>query len=65
MAFARAVHVWRSRALDAGRILALDSDAHTTSQLAYADTALAHARLASIPPSRIVNRWDEDRLLAS
>jgi putative hydrolase len=51
------------RALDAGCVFALDSDAHTTDQLAYADTALAHARLAGIPPDRIVNCWPLDRLL--
>ena len=40
-------HVAR-RALEAGCLFALDSDAHTTDQLWYADTALAHARLADI-----------------
>jgi putative hydrolase len=53
-----------ARALAAGCLFALDSDAHTTSQLAYADTALAHARLAGIPPDRIVNCWPAERLLA-
>jgi histidinol phosphatase-like PHP family hydrolase len=52
------------RALEAGCLFALDSDAHTTSQLAYADTALAHARLAGIPPERIINCWPTGRLLA-
>jgi len=51
------------RALSAGCLFALDSDAHTTSQLSYAETALAHARLAAIPPDRIVNCWPIDRLL--
>jgi histidinol phosphatase-like PHP family hydrolase len=51
------------RALAAGCLFALDSDAHTTSQLAYAETALAHARLAGIPPERIVNCWTTPRLL--
>ncbi|WP_157898594.1 PHP domain-containing protein [Luteitalea pratensis] len=51
------------RALAAGCIFALDSDAHTTAQLWYADIALAHARLASIPADRIVNCWPLDRLL--
>ena len=51
-------------ALDAGCLFALDSDAHTTGQLAYAETAIAHARLAGIPPDRIVNCWPLDRLLA-
>ena len=48
----------------AGCLFALDSDAHTTSQLRYADTALAHARLAGIPAERIVNCWPLERLLA-
>jgi putative hydrolase len=51
-------------ALAAGCVFALDSDAHTTDQLAYAETALAHARLAGIPADRIVNCWPLDRLLA-
>jgi histidinol phosphatase-like PHP family hydrolase len=51
------------RALATGCLFALDSDAHTTSQLAYAETALAHARLAGIPPERIVNCWTTERLL--
>ena len=53
-----------SRALAAGCVFALDSDAHTTAQLAYAETAIAHARLAGISPDRIVNCWTLDRLLA-
>jgi histidinol phosphatase-like PHP family hydrolase len=51
-----------ARALDAGCLFALDSDAHTTSQLQYAETALAHARLAGVPPDRIINCWRVDRL---
>ncbi len=51
-------------ALEAGCLFALDSDAHTTGQLAYAETAIAHARLAGIPVDRIVNCWPLDRLLA-
>ena len=51
-------------AFDAGCTFALDSDAHTTGQLVYAETAIAHARLASIPASRIVNCWPLDRLMA-
>jgi len=45
------------QALDAGCIFALDSDAHSTRELAYADTAIAHARLAGIPTARVVNCW--------
>jgi histidinol phosphatase-like PHP family hydrolase len=50
-------------ALDVGCLFALDSDAHTTGQLAYAETALAHARLAGIPADSIVNCWPLGRLL--
>ena len=53
-----------SEALGAGCLFALDSDAHTTGQLAYAETAIAHAKIAGIPPDRIVNCWPLDRLLA-
>ena len=53
-----------ARALDAGCLFALDSDAHTTDQLSYADTSLAHARLAGIPSERIINCWPLERLLA-
>jgi putative hydrolase len=57
-------HTLAARALAAGCLFALDSDAHTTLQLRYAETALAHARLAGIPPERIVNCWPTERLLA-
>lgn len=53
-----------ARALDAGCLFALDSDAHTTRQLAYAETAIAHARLAGVPAHRIINCWPLERLLA-
>jgi putative hydrolase len=52
-----------SRALAAGCLFALDSDAHTVGQLAYAETALAHARLAAIPADRVINCWPLERLL--
>jgi histidinol phosphatase-like PHP family hydrolase len=52
------------RALEVGCLIAVDSDAHTTGQLAYAEIAIAHARLAGIPADRIVNCWPLDRLLA-
>jgi putative hydrolase len=57
-------HPLARRALEAGCLFALDSDAHMTDQLSFADTALAHARLAGIPIDRIVNCWPLDRLLA-
>src|SRR5688572_26273498 len=52
------------RASAFGCIFALDSDAHTTGQLSYSETALAHARLAPIPANKIVNCWPLERLLA-
>ena len=51
-------------ALKAGCLLALDSDAHATDQWGYADTAVAHARLAGVPAERVINTWPLDRLLA-
>ena len=44
-------------------VFALDSDAHTTEQLSYVETALAHARLAGISADRIVNCWPLEQLL--
>lgn len=55
-------HALAASALAAGCLFALDSDAHTTAQLAYVETAIAHARLAGIPADRIVNCWPVDRL---
>jgi len=57
-------HTLARRAAGFGCLFALDSDAHTTGQLAYAETALAHARLAGIPADRIVNCWPLDRFLS-
>lgn len=57
-------HTLAARALAAGCLFALDSDAHATGELWYAEMALAHARLAGIPPERIVNCWSLERLLA-
>jgi len=57
-------HTLATRALQAGCLFALDSDAHTTGQFSYAETAVAHARLAGIPADRVVNCWPLDRLLA-
>lgn len=51
------------QALAAGCLFALDSDAHSVGELRYADTAIAHARLAGIPKTRIVNCWEVDKLL--
>jgi histidinol phosphatase-like PHP family hydrolase len=51
------------RALAAGCMFALDSDAHSVGELRDAETAIAHARLAGIPRTRIVNCWKIDRLV--
>jgi len=51
------------RAIRAGCLFALDSDAHSTAELSYAETAIAHARLAGVPTDRVVNTWSLDRLL--
>ena len=56
-------HELARQALDAGCLFALDSDAHSTGELVYAETAIAHARLAEVPASRIVNCWPLDELL--
>jgi histidinol phosphatase-like PHP family hydrolase len=50
-------------AMRAGCLFALDSDAHSTGELRYAETAIAHARLAGVPRSHIVNCWPLRRLL--
>ncbi len=52
------------RALAAGCLFALDSDAHAHSELWFAEVAMAHATRAGIPADRIVNTWSEERLLA-
>jgi histidinol phosphatase-like PHP family hydrolase len=52
-----------TRAVAAGCLFALDSDAHSTHELSYAETAIAHARLAGVPTERIVNCWPVERLL--
>jgi histidinol phosphatase-like PHP family hydrolase len=50
-------------AVAAGCLFALDSDAHSPRDLAYVETAIAHARLAAVPPARVVNCWPVERLL--
>ena len=51
------------RAITAGCLFALDSDAHAVEQLSYAETAIAHARLAGIPKDRVINCWPRSQLL--
>jgi putative hydrolase len=55
-------HLLAKRALDAGCIFALDSDAHSIGELRFSDYAIAHARLAGIPAERVINCWSDDRL---
>ncbi len=50
------------RAVDAGCLFSLDSDAHSPPELAYSETAIAHARLAGVPTDRVINCWPVDRL---
>jgi histidinol phosphatase-like PHP family hydrolase len=56
-------HTLARRAVDAGCLIAIDSDAHSTGELRYTDTALAHARLAGVPVDRVVNCWPLVQLL--
>ncbi|MBA3888479.1 MAG: hypothetical protein H0X67_22550 [Acidobacteria bacterium] len=50
------------RALEAGCIFALDSDAHSTSELRFSEYAIAHARLAGTPATKVINCWTHDEL---
>ena len=52
------------RALEAGCLFALDSDAHAIGELRYSEYAIAHARLAGVPADRVINCWSDDRLEA-
>jgi histidinol phosphatase-like PHP family hydrolase len=56
-------HRLAERALAAGCIFALDSDAHAADEWEFAETAIAHARLAHIPRERVINCWPLDFLL--
>jgi len=51
------------RAVASGCLFALDSDAHSTRELRYAETAIAHARLAGVPKDRVINCWPVEKLL--
>jgi histidinol phosphatase-like PHP family hydrolase len=55
-------YVLAKRALDAGCIFALDSDAHSIGELRFSEYAVAHARLAGIPASKVINCWSDERL---
>jgi histidinol phosphatase-like PHP family hydrolase len=51
------------KAVAAGCVFALDTDAHGTADFGFVDTAIAHARLAGIPAELVVNTWPLARLL--
>lgn len=53
-----------ARAVARGCIFALDSDAHSHPELDFIEIAIAHARIAGIPESRIINYWPERKLMA-
>jgi histidinol phosphatase-like PHP family hydrolase len=50
-----------ARALDAGCLFALDSDAHSIPELPFTDYSIAHARLAQVPADQVVNCWPEEK----
>jgi histidinol phosphatase-like PHP family hydrolase len=56
-------HTIAKRALNAGCLFALDSDAHSGEELVYSEFALAHARKAGIPADRVLNSWPAAKLL--
>jgi putative hydrolase len=56
-------HELARAAIEAGCLFALDSDAHSVPELRYAETAIAHARIAGVPVDRVINCWPLDRLL--
>jgi histidinol phosphatase-like PHP family hydrolase len=51
------------QALDAGCLFAINSDAHDAGELVFSEIALAHARLAGIPPARVINCWPTRTLM--
>jgi histidinol phosphatase-like PHP family hydrolase len=55
-------HALAKRALAAGCLFAIDSDAHSGAELWYAEIAVAHARIAGIPPARVINTWSAEAL---
>lgn len=52
-----------AQALAAGCVFALDSDAHSNPELQFSEMAIAHAKLAGIPESRVINYWPNERIL--
>ena len=52
------------RAVEAGCLVSIDSDAHRTTELDYVRWGVSQARRAWIGPSVVVNTWSRERLLA-
>ncbi len=50
-------------AMDIGCLFSIDSDAHAPGQLDFVDYGCARAQEIGIPPDRVVNTWQIDRLL--
>lgn len=55
-------YILARRALDAGCLFALDSDAHSVPELRFSEYAIAHARIAGIPKERVINCWSDEEL---
>ena len=51
------------RAVASGCLFAIDSDAHAADQWWYAETGLAHARIAGVPRARVINCWPLAKLM--
>ena len=51
------------RALELGCLFAVSTDAHSPEQFDFARFGVAVAKRAWIPPERVVNTWEPDRLL--
>jgi putative hydrolase len=51
-------------ARDTGVLFSIDSDAHAPGQLSWQPYGCERAVECGIPPERVVNTWDADRLLA-
>lgn len=51
-----------ARALHAGCLFAIDSDAHSVRELEDVEYGIAYARLARIPADRVLNCWEDERL---
>jgi putative hydrolase len=52
------------RAVDAGVLLSVDTDAHAPGQLDWQILGCARAQECGVPAERIVTTWDLDELLA-